>query len=162
MTVATQSIDQLCINAIRFLAMDGVEKAKSGHPGLPMGCAPMAYTLWDKFMRFNPKNPNWINRDRFVVSNGHGSMLLYSLLHLSGYDVSINDMFLKQLDLVTEQTKKISEIDIDFLPQKEFLEDQFKALYKLAEQTDKSDFSTEKRQEQSCRGKLIEPRKRDP
>ncbi|AFZ46523.1 transketolase [Cyanobacterium stanieri PCC 7202] len=93
MVVATQSIQELCINAIRFLSIDGVEKAKSGHPGLPMGAAPMAFVLWDQFMKFNPKNPQWINRDRFVLSAGHGSMLQYSLLHLYGYDsVSIDDI----------------------------------------------------------------------
>jgi transketolase len=93
MVVATQSLETLCINSIRFLSVDGVEKAKSGHPGLPMGAAPMAFTLWDKFMKFNPKNPNWVNRDRFVLSAGHGSMLLYSLLHLFGYDsVTIDDI----------------------------------------------------------------------
>jgi transketolase len=93
MVVATQSLETLCINSIRFLAIDAVEKAKSGHPGLPMGAAPMAFTLWDKFMRFNPKNPNWINRDRFVLSAGHGSMLQYALLHLYGYDsVSLEDI----------------------------------------------------------------------
>ncbi|MBE9031351.1 transketolase [filamentous cyanobacterium LEGE 11480] len=93
MVVATQSLETLCINSIRFLAVDGVDKAKSGHPGLPMGAAPMAFTLWDKFMRFNPKNPNWVNRDRFVLSAGHGSMLQYALLHLYGYDsVSIDDL----------------------------------------------------------------------
>ena len=93
MVVATQSIQELCVNAIRFLSIDGVEKAKSGHPGLPMGAAPMAFVLWDQFMKFNPKNPQWINRDRFVLSAGHGSMLQYSLLHLYGYDsVSIDDI----------------------------------------------------------------------
>jgi len=93
MVVATQSVEQLCINSIRFLAIDAVEKAKSGHPGLPMGAAPMAFTLWDKFMKFNPKNPTWLNRDRFVLSAGHGSMLQYALLHLFGYDsVSIEDI----------------------------------------------------------------------
>ncbi len=93
MTVATQSLQELCVNAIRFLSIDGVEKAKSGHPGLPMGAAPMAFVLWDQFMKFNPKNPKWINRDRFVLSAGHGSMLQYSLLHLFGYDsVSIEDL----------------------------------------------------------------------
>lgn len=93
MVVATQSLQELCINAIRFLSIDGVEKAKSGHPGLPMGCAPMSYVLWDQFMKFNPKNPKWINRDRFVLSAGHGSMLQYSLLHLYGYDsVGIEDL----------------------------------------------------------------------
>ena len=89
----TQTLEQLCINSIRFLAIDAVEKAKSGHPGLPMGAAPMAFVLWDKFMRFNPKNPQWFNRDRFVLSAGHGSMLQYALLYLAGFDsVSIEDI----------------------------------------------------------------------
>ena len=93
MVVATQSLDELCINAIRFLAIDAVEKAKSGHPGLPMGAAPMAFVLWDRFMRFNPKNPQWFNRDRFVLSAGHGCMLQYALLHLTGYDsVTLDDI----------------------------------------------------------------------
>jgi transketolase len=86
MVVATQSLEELCINSIRFLAIDAVEKANSGHPGLPMGAAPMAFVLWDRFMRFNPKNPYWFNRDRFVLSAGHGCMLQYALLHLTGYD----------------------------------------------------------------------------
>ncbi len=93
MVVATQSLEELCINSIRFLAIDAVQKANSGHPGLPMGAAPMAFVLWDKFMRFNPKNPKWLNRDRFVLSAGHGCMLQYALLYLSGYDsVSIDDI----------------------------------------------------------------------
>jgi transketolase len=93
MVVATQSLEQLCINSIRFLAIDAVEKAKSGHPGLPMGAAPMAFVLWDRFMRFNPKNPKWYNRDRFVLSAGHGCMLQYALLYLTGYDsVTIDDI----------------------------------------------------------------------
>jgi transketolase len=93
MVVAAQSLEELCINSIRFLAVDAVEKAKSGHPGLPMGAAPMSFVLWDQFMRFNPKNPNWVNRDRFVLSAGHGSMLQYSLLHLFGFDsVTIEDI----------------------------------------------------------------------
>jgi transketolase len=93
MAVATQSLQELCINSIRFLAVDAIEKAKSGHPGLPMGAAPMAFVLWDQFMRFNPKNPKWFNRDRFVLSAGHGCMLQYALLHLTGYDsVSIEDI----------------------------------------------------------------------
>jgi transketolase len=93
MVVAAQSLEELCINAIRFLAIDGVEKAKSGHPGLPMGAAPMSFVLWDKFMRFNPKNPSWYNRDRFVLSAGHGSMLQYALLYLTGYDsVGLEDL----------------------------------------------------------------------
>lgn len=93
MVVATQSVDQLCINAIRFLAIDAVEKANSGHPGLPMGAAPMGYVLWDRIMRYNPKNPNWLNRDRFVLSAGHGCMLQYALLYLTGYDsVTLEDI----------------------------------------------------------------------
>ncbi len=93
MVVASQSLQELCINAIRFLSVDAVEKAKSGHPGLPMGAAPMAFVLWDKFMKFNPKNPKWFNRDRFILSAGHGSMLQYSLLYLMGYDsVGIKDI----------------------------------------------------------------------
>ncbi|NEQ98645.1 MAG: transketolase [Cyanothece sp. SIO2G6] len=93
MAVVTQSLDELCINAIRFLAVDAVEKAKSGHPGLPMGAAPMAFVLWDRFMKFNPKNPQWFNRDRFVLSAGHGCMLQYALLYLMGYDsVTIDDI----------------------------------------------------------------------
>ena len=80
------SLDQLSINAIRTLAMDGVQKANSGHPGMPMGMAPSAYVLWTRVMRHNPKNPKWANRDRFILSAGHGSMLLYSLLHLTGYE----------------------------------------------------------------------------
>ena len=93
MVAAPASLDTLCINSIRFLAVDAVNKSKSGHPGLPMGCAPMGYTLWDKFLKHNPKNPKWFNRDRFVLSAGHGCMLLYALLHLTGYDsVTIDDI----------------------------------------------------------------------
>jgi transketolase len=87
------SVESLCINSIRFLAVDAINKSNSGHPGLPMGCAPMAFTLWDKFLQHNPKNPKWFNRDRFVLSAGHGCMLLYALLHLTGYDsVTIEDL----------------------------------------------------------------------
>jgi transketolase len=93
MPVATQSLEELCINSIRFLAIDAVEKAKSGHPGLPMGAAPMAFVLWNRFMRVNPKNPKWFNRDRFVLSAGHGSMLQYALLYLAGFDsVTMEDI----------------------------------------------------------------------
>lgn len=84
--------DALAISSIRTLSIDAIEKANSGHPGMPMGAAPMAYTLWTRYMNHNPKNPNWFNRDRFVLSAGHGSMLLYSLLHLSGYDLSMEDI----------------------------------------------------------------------
>ena len=85
-------IDELCVNTIRTLAMDAVEQAKSGHPGTPMALAPVAYVLWDRFLRHNPQNPHWPNRDRFVLSNGHASMLIYSLLHLYGYDLSLEDL----------------------------------------------------------------------
>ncbi len=86
------SIDQLCINTIRTLSLDAIQKANSGHPGLPLGMAPTAYVLWTKFLRHNPKNPKWFGRDRFLLSAGHGSMLLYSLLHLTGYDLSMEDI----------------------------------------------------------------------
>ncbi|AQX54192.1 transketolase [Priestia flexa] len=88
----TQRIEDLSIATIRTLSIDAIEKANSGHPGMPMGAAPMAYTLWTKFMNINPSNPDWFNRDRFVLSAGHGSALLYSLLHLAGYDLSIDDL----------------------------------------------------------------------
>ena len=91
-TNATPELDQLCINTIRALAIDAVQNAKSGHPGLPLGAAPMAYVLWTKFMRYNPKKPKWENRDRFLLSAGHGCMLLYSLLHLTGYDLSLDEI----------------------------------------------------------------------
>jgi transketolase len=87
-----KKLEQLCINTIRMLAADGVEKARSGHPGMPMGAAAMAYVLWTRFLRHNPNNPGWPDRDRFVLSAGHGSMLLYSLLHLTGYDLSVADL----------------------------------------------------------------------
>jgi transketolase len=88
----TKPLDQLCINTIRTLAMDAIQKANSGHPGAPMGLAPVAYLLWDKFLKHNPDNPHWPNRDRFVLSGGHGSMLLYSLLHLTGYDLPLSEL----------------------------------------------------------------------
>jgi len=88
----TPELDQLCINTIRALTIDAVQKAESGHPGLPLGAAPMAYVLWTKFLRYNPKNPKWENRDRFLLSAGHGCMLLYSLLYLTGYDLSLDEI----------------------------------------------------------------------
>src|SRR2546425_3894763 len=91
-TNSTPELDQLCINTIRALTIDAVQKAKSGHPGLPLGAAPMAYALWTKFMRYNPRNPKWENRDRFLLSAGHGCMLLYSLLFLTGYDLSLDEI----------------------------------------------------------------------
>src|SRR6185369_1499253 len=86
------SISNLAVNTIRTLALDAVQKANSGHPGLPMGSAPMAYVLFQKYLKHNPKAPKWPDRDRFVLSGGHGSMLLYSLLHLTGYDVTMDDL----------------------------------------------------------------------
>jgi transketolase len=91
-TDANPELDQLCINTIRALTIDAVQKAKSGHPGLPLGAAPMAYVLWTRFMRYNPRNPKWENRDRFLLSAGHGCMLLYSLLYLTGYDLSLDEI----------------------------------------------------------------------
>ncbi len=92
MTVSSNNIDQLSINTIRFLAVDGVQKANSGHPGMPMACSPIAYLLYSKIMKHNPTNPKWLNRDRFILSAGHGSMLLYSVLHLCGYDIPLEQL----------------------------------------------------------------------
>ena len=92
MSSIDMSVEQLSVNTIRTLAIDAVQKANSGHPGLPMGAAPMAYVLWQKHLRHNPSDPHWPNRDRFVLSAGHGSMLLYCLLHLYGYDMTMDDL----------------------------------------------------------------------
>jgi transketolase len=91
-TISKAKIDQLCITTIRTLAMDAVQKANSGHPGTPMALAPVAFVLWDRFMRYNPQNPDWPNRDRFVLSAGHASMLLYGILHIMGYEVTLDDI----------------------------------------------------------------------
>jgi Transketolase len=95
-TVDTQlssaQLELLSINTIRFLSVDAVQKADSGHPGLPLGAAPIAYIVWTRFLQHNPANPHWFDRDRFVLSAGHGSMLLYSLLYLTGYDLSLEDL----------------------------------------------------------------------
>ena len=91
-TLTTRSLDELCINTVRTLAMDAVQKAESGHPGTPMALAPLAYVLWTRHLRHNPADPHWLDRDRFVLSVGHASMLLYSLLHLTGYDLSLDDI----------------------------------------------------------------------
>jgi transketolase len=88
----SDQLDQLCINTVRFLSVDAVQKAKSGHPGMPLGAAPMAYVLWTRLLNHNPRNPGWFDRDRFVLSAGHGSMLLYSLLYLTGYDLTLDDI----------------------------------------------------------------------
>lgn len=82
----SRELQDKCVNTIRFLAIDAVNKSKSGHPGMPMGCAPMGFVLWNEVMKYNPKNPEWVNRDRFVLSAGHGSMFQYAMLHLAGYD----------------------------------------------------------------------------
>ncbi|MDR4507750.1 MAG: transketolase [Candidatus Brocadiaceae bacterium] len=100
-TIEKKKID-LTVNTIKMLSADAVEKAKSGHPGLPMGCSDIAFVLWMQFLRFNPKDPQWPNRDRFILSAGHGSMLLYSILHLFGYDVSLED--LKQFRQLNSKT----------------------------------------------------------
>ena len=88
----TDDLQSRAINAIRFLSADAVQQANSGHPGLPMGAAAMAFTIWTRHMRHSPRNPKWAGRDRFILSGGHGSMLLYSLLHLTGYDVSLDEL----------------------------------------------------------------------
>ncbi len=90
--ISEAELDIICVNTIRFLSVDAVQKANSGHPGLPLGAAPMAYALWMRFLKHNPSNPEWFDRDRFVLSAGHGSMLLYSLLHLTGYNLSMEEI----------------------------------------------------------------------
>ena len=92
MSGADTSLELLCINTIRTLAIDAVQKANSGHPGLPLGAAPMAYALWQRHLKHNPADPHWPDRDRFVLSAGHGCMLLYCLLHLTGYDLTMEDL----------------------------------------------------------------------
>src|SRR5437868_7917826 len=85
-------LEELCVNTIRFLAVDAVEKAKSGHPGMPMGMADVAFMLWTRFMHYQPHDPTWSGRDRFILSAGHGSMLLYAMLHLAGYDLPLDEL----------------------------------------------------------------------
>ncbi len=92
MATRIQTLEDLCVNTIRTLSIDAVQKANSGHPGLPMGAATMAYVLWTRHLRHNPRSPGWPDRDRFVLSAGHGSMLLYSLLFLTGYDLTLDDI----------------------------------------------------------------------
>jgi transketolase len=105
------TIDRRCIDTIRFLAAEGVQKANSGHPGMPIGMAPTAYTLWAQVMRHNPANPRWMNRDRFILSGGHGSMLLYAMLHLCGYDMSLDD--LKNFRQLNSKTPGHPEFNLD-------------------------------------------------
>ena len=90
--VSDPTLQERCIETIRFLAVDGVQKANSGHPGMPMGAASVAYTLFTRHLRYDPADPKWPNRDRFVLSAGHASMLLYSMLHLTGYDLTMDDL----------------------------------------------------------------------
>ena len=90
--MADSNLDELCVNTIRFLAVDAVQNANSGHPGTPMGAAPMAYVLWDRFLKHNPTDPQWPDRDRFILSPGHASALLYALLHLTGYDLPLEEL----------------------------------------------------------------------
>ncbi len=103
-------LDRLGVNTIRFLAADAVQKANSGHPGLPMGAAAPAYVLWTRFLKHNPRNPQWFDRDRFVLSAGHGSMLLYALLHLTGYDLSLDDV--KQFRQLGSKTPGHPEVHV--------------------------------------------------
>ena len=105
-------LDELCVQTIRFLAVDGVQKANSGHPGMPMGMAAAAYVLWTKHLKHNPADALWHNRDRFVLSAGHGSMLLYSLLHLTGYDMTLDD--LKNFRQVDSKTPGHPEYEPEF------------------------------------------------
>jgi len=91
-TIAPPALDELCINTLRFLAVDMVQKANSGHPGLPMGSAAMAYTLWDRSLKYNPRDPHWPDRDRFILSAGHGCALLYALLHVTGFDLPLDEL----------------------------------------------------------------------
>ena len=92
----TKTFEQTCIDTIRFLAVDAVQKANSGHPGMPMGMAPVAYALWTRHLKYDAAHPDWPDRDRFVLSAGHGSMLLYALLHSAGYDLSLDELALPQ------------------------------------------------------------------
>ena len=108
--MTSQASAQMMANAIRALSMDAVQKAKSGHPGMPMGMADIATALWSRHLRFNPVNPKWLGRDRFILSNGHGSMLQYSLLHLTGYDLSMDD--LKAFRQLHSKTPGHPEVDV--------------------------------------------------
>src|ERR1700704_4264536 len=110
-TAIQQTVDQLCINTIRTLAMDAVQQADSGHPGTPMAMAPVAYTLWQRFLRFDPNDPIWPDRDRFVLSAGHASMLLYSLLHLAAVK-AVNPEYetLGQLSVTLEDIKRFRQL----------------------------------------------------
>src|ERR1700716_2762005 len=110
--VEQSTLEQLYINTIRTLSMDGVQKANSGHPGTPMALAPAAYALWQQFWRYDPEDPLWPNRDRFVLSNGHASMLLYSLIHLAGVrSVNKKGEVLPELSISIDDLKKFRQVD---------------------------------------------------
>src|SRR5438132_3374177 len=111
-TIETHTLDAICINTIRTLSMDAVQAADSGHPGTPMALAPVAYCLWQRFLRFDPEDPIWPNRDRFVLSNGHASMLLYSLLHLCGVK-AVNPQYetLGELSVKLDDIKRFRQLD---------------------------------------------------
>ena len=109
---SAHAIDELCINTIRTLSMDAVQQAESGHPGTPMALAPVAYTLWQRFLRFDPNHPIWPNRDRFVLSNGHASMLLYSILHLAGVkEVNAEHVHRGELAVTLDDIKHFRQLD---------------------------------------------------
>src|SRR5215469_12061613 len=111
-TVSSRNIDQLCINTIRTLSIDAVQQANSGHPGAPMGLAPVMYSLWQNFLRYDPADPTWLDRDRFVLSAGHASMLLYSTLHLVGVRaVNHNGEVQKELSVPMEEIKRFRQLD---------------------------------------------------
>jgi transketolase len=109
--VTGKQLETLCINTIRTLAIDAVQQANSGHPGAPMGLAPVTYCLWQEFLRYDPEDPKWLNRDRFVLSNGHASMLLYAMLHLAGVrDVGENGEVRKELAVPMEEIKRFRQL----------------------------------------------------
>ena len=114
------TVAQRCVNNVRTLSADIVEKAKSGHPGAPMGCAPIAHVLYSKIMKYDPKAPKWMGRDRFVLSNGHASALLYSMLHMTGYDLPMAELQVRTSILYTLLGGKISflfdPLSLPFLP----------------------------------------------
>ena len=110
--VSGKQLDELCVNTIRTLSIDAVQQANSGHPGAPMGLAPVAYTLWQQFLRYDPEDPTWLNRDRFVLSAGHASMLLYSMLYLSGVRlVDPEGRVTRDLSVSLEQIKRFRQLD---------------------------------------------------
>ena len=110
--VPKQTMDQICINTIRTLSIDAVQQANSGHPGAPMGLAPVMYSLWQNFLRYDPADPTWLNRDRFVLSAGHASMLLYSTLHLAGVKAADHHgKILDQLSVSMDEIKRFRQLD---------------------------------------------------